>query len=175
MQVAYYRHQVRTHGHRTLDIDVHRPCLYQLHHHRCSLDTRQTRERPGPDFGRRTNNAARWRCRLRWSSNDFRSCGQNLPRPAATEPPERARALAPVSFSSSRASPSSSPSSCAPGHRALPSLISRPHSTSPSVQSKRGTTPRPLILTSIDIAIVDYPSIMATFRAVCGLTNNQLV
>jgi len=32
------RHQVRNHGRRTLDIDVHRPYLYQLHHHHCSLD-----------------------------------------------------------------------------------------------------------------------------------------
>ena len=32
------RHQVRNHGHRTLGIAVHRPCLFQRHHHRCSLD-----------------------------------------------------------------------------------------------------------------------------------------
>jgi hypothetical protein len=32
------RHQVRNHGHRTLGIAVHRPCLFQPHHHRCSLD-----------------------------------------------------------------------------------------------------------------------------------------
>ena len=32
------RHQVRNHGHRTLGIAVHRPCLFQRHRHRCSLD-----------------------------------------------------------------------------------------------------------------------------------------
>ncbi len=32
------RHQVRNHSHRTLGIAVHRPCLFQRHHHRCSLD-----------------------------------------------------------------------------------------------------------------------------------------
>ena len=32
------RRQVRNHGHRTLGIAVHRPCLFQRHHHRCSLD-----------------------------------------------------------------------------------------------------------------------------------------
>ena len=32
------RHQVRNHGHRTLGIAVHRPCLFPPHHHRCSLD-----------------------------------------------------------------------------------------------------------------------------------------
>jgi hypothetical protein len=30
--------QVRNHGHRTLGIAVHRPCLFQRHHHRCNLD-----------------------------------------------------------------------------------------------------------------------------------------
>ena len=29
--------QVRNHGHRTLGIAVHRRCLFQRHHHRCSL------------------------------------------------------------------------------------------------------------------------------------------
>ena len=33
------RHQVQNHSHRTLDIDVRRQCLYQLHHRRRSLDT----------------------------------------------------------------------------------------------------------------------------------------
>ena len=32
------RRQVRNHDHRTLGIAVHRPCLFQRHHHRCSLD-----------------------------------------------------------------------------------------------------------------------------------------
>ena len=32
------RHQVRNHSHRTLGIAVHRPCLFQRHRHRCSLD-----------------------------------------------------------------------------------------------------------------------------------------
>jgi hypothetical protein len=32
------RHQVRSRCRRRLDIDVHRPCLHRLHHHRCSLD-----------------------------------------------------------------------------------------------------------------------------------------
>ena len=34
-----HRHPVRNHCHRTLDIAVHRPSLFQRHHHRCSLDT----------------------------------------------------------------------------------------------------------------------------------------
>jgi hypothetical protein len=67
---------------------------------------------------------------------DLWSCRRNLPRAAATERLERARALTPVSFSSSPASPSSSFSSCVPGHRALPSWISSPRSTSPSVLSR---------------------------------------
>jgi hypothetical protein len=33
------RHQVQNHSHRTLDIDVRRQCLYQLHHRRRSLGT----------------------------------------------------------------------------------------------------------------------------------------
>jgi hypothetical protein len=33
------RHQVQNHSHRTLDIDVRRQSLYQLHHRRRSLDT----------------------------------------------------------------------------------------------------------------------------------------
>jgi hypothetical protein len=33
------RHQVQNHSRRTLDIDVRRQCLYQLHHRRRSLDT----------------------------------------------------------------------------------------------------------------------------------------
>lgn len=33
------RHQVQNHSPRTLDIDVRRQCLYQLHHRRRSLDT----------------------------------------------------------------------------------------------------------------------------------------
>jgi hypothetical protein len=67
---------------------------------------------------------------------DLWSCRRNLPRAAATERLERARALTPVSFSSSPASPSSSLSSCVPGYRALPSWISSPRSTSPSVLSR---------------------------------------
>lgn len=95
--------------------------------------TRERARGAGRDLVGAQIGAARGCCRQWWWSIDLWSCRRNLPRAAVSERPGRARALAPVSFSSSRASASSSPSSCAPGYRALPSWISSLRSTSRSV------------------------------------------